>query len=172
MTQPPAEQPRRIPLDELTSDALDQLYGDLEGARYRAELLEHRQVRHRARFEKAEAELENARNSFPHGIKPALCKALAGADQRALGRLPIPDRTRYAEQADAVLRLMGWREKQLIGQHQEALQMLREAEAAIERVRVVVADLCEEPHPSHDHVCPDDVRRAVRAALDPQEPQP
>lgn len=34
MTQPAAEQPRRIPLDELTSDALDQLYAERD--RYRA----------------------------------------------------------------------------------------------------------------------------------------
>jgi hypothetical protein len=41
------------------------------------------------------------------------------------------------------------------------------AEAAIERVRGAVEALCHEPHPSHDHVCPDDVRKAVRAALQP-----
>ena len=45
------------------------------------------------------------------------------------------------------------------------------AEAAIERVRALADRLCREPHPSHDHECPDDVREYIRAALDPQEPQ-
>lgn len=40
------------------------------------------------------------------------------------------------------------------------------AEAAIERVRGAVDAFCHEPHPSHDHVCPDDVRKVVLAALD------
>ncbi|MEU2180252.1 hypothetical protein [Streptomyces thermolilacinus] len=40
------------------------------------------------------------------------------------------------------------------------------AEAAIDRVRATVDDLCREPHPEHDHVCPGDVRRYVLAALD------
>jgi hypothetical protein len=47
------------------------------------------------------------------------------------------------------------------------------AEVAIVRVREALDDLCEEPHPSHDHVCPDDVRRRILAALDePKEPRP
>lgn len=37
MTQPAAEQPRRIPLDELTSDALDQLYAELDRLRARVQ---------------------------------------------------------------------------------------------------------------------------------------
>jgi hypothetical protein len=40
----------------------------------------------------------------------------------------------------------------------------------VERVRAVVRAeldyLCREPHPSHDHVCPDDVRRSVLRALE------
>ncbi|NUK22045.1 hypothetical protein [Streptomyces lunaelactis] len=40
------------------------------------------------------------------------------------------------------------------------------AQAAIERVRDALNSLCADPHPGHDHVCPDDVRAAVRAALD------
>jgi hypothetical protein len=46
----------------------------------------------------------------------------------------------------------------------------RRAETALNRVRAALDDLCDEPHPSHDHVCPDDVRRHVLAALD--EPAP
>lgn len=44
----------------------------------------------------------------------------------------------------------------------------------VERVRAVVRAeldyLCREPHPSHDHVCPDDVRRSVLRALESEEP--
>jgi hypothetical protein len=53
-----------------------------------------------------------------------------------------------------------------------ALDRARRAEAALDRVRAAVDDLCHEPHPSHDHICPDDVRRHVLAALDkPKEQQ-
>lgn len=44
-------------------------------------------------------------------------------------------------------------------------QQLREA---IARVHAELISLCREPHPSHDHVCPDDVRRTILAALDDQ----
>ncbi|WP_206315668.1 hypothetical protein, partial [Streptomyces sp. C1-2] len=81
------------------------------------------------------AEMENARRSFPNGVRPALCKALAAADQRNIGRLPIPDRKRYTEQADAVMRLMGWRENQLNGQYLDTLKALRAAEASQGAVR-------------------------------------
>lgn len=44
----------------------------------------------------------------------------------------------------------------------------------VERVRAVVRAeldyLCRKPHPSHDHVCPDDVRRSVLRALESEEP--
>ncbi len=44
------------------------------------------------------------------------------------------------------------------------------AEAAIARVHEAVDKLCREPHPGHDHVCPDDVRKAVLGALaEPKE---
>ncbi|MFG2747238.1 hypothetical protein ACGFY0_45305, partial [Streptomyces chartreusis] len=43
------------------------------------------------------------------------------------------------------------------------------AEAALERVRAYAVRLDIEPHPGHDHVCPDDVRRAIEAALDEQQ---
>jgi hypothetical protein len=52
----------------------------------------------------------------------------------------------------------------------EQKQRADHAEAANARVRTAVDDLCHEPHPSHDHVCPDDVRRTLLAAL--PEPAP
>ncbi|KUH38406.1 MULTISPECIES: hypothetical protein [Streptomyces] len=48
-----------------------------------------------------------------------------------------------------------------------------ELEAALDRVRATVTDLCDEPHPDHDHLCPDDVRRYVLDAIDgPARPAP
>jgi hypothetical protein len=38
--------------------------------------------------------------------------------------------------------------------------------AQLDRVLAAVDSLCREPHPTHDHVCPDDVRNAVRAAIE------
>jgi hypothetical protein len=46
-----------------------------------------------------------------------------------------------------------------------------EPQAAIARVRATVDELCRDPHPGHDHVCPDDVRKAVHAALDQPKEQ-
>jgi hypothetical protein len=44
------------------------------------------------------------------------------------------------------------------------------AEAAIARVHAYLISLCRGLHPSHDHLCPDDVRRSILNALDqPQE---
>ena len=45
------------------------------------------------------------------------------------------------------------------------------AEQQLARVLAAVDSLCREPHPSHDHVCPDDVRNAVRAALNTTKEQ-
>ncbi|MEH0442482.1 hypothetical protein QA811_02105 [Streptomyces sp. B21-102] len=42
---------------------------------------------------------------------------------------------------------------------------LRESEGALLRVLAAVEKLAVEPHPSHDHLCPDDVLKAVRDAL-------
>lgn len=55
----------------------------------------------------------------------------------------------------------------------EAVQRAETAEAALDRVRATVNDLCDEPHPTHDHICPDDVRRYVLDVLDgPAQPAP
>jgi hypothetical protein len=58
MTQPDTD---RIPLDELTSDALDQLYAELEAVRHEVEMRQHRETRHRARIERAEAAIGRVR---------------------------------------------------------------------------------------------------------------
>jgi len=89
----------------------------------------------RQRAEQAAAELEDVRRSFPMGVKPALVKTLAAVDGQAYGRLPVAARKRYREQADAVLRLMGWHEKQLIQQLEDALKALRDAKDANAELR-------------------------------------
>ncbi|MFF9632955.1 hypothetical protein ACF1GQ_28900, partial [Streptomyces fradiae] len=56
---------------------------------------------------------------------------------------------------------------------QSILPDLWAAQAAVDRVRDVVNDLCGEPHPGHDHICPNDIRRYVLDAIDgPVRPQP
>ena len=41
-----------------------------------------------------------------------------------------------------------------------------QAEAAVARVRELADRLCQEPHPTHDHLCPDGLRTELLAALD------
>lgn len=52
----------------------------------------------------------------------------------------------------------------------EADQAWREraekAETAAARARALADRWCHEPHPTHDHSCPDDLRRELLAALD------
>ncbi|MEU5974379.1 hypothetical protein [Streptomyces sp. NPDC047315] len=44
------------------------------------------------------------------------------------------------------------------------------AQAALARVRTALARLCDDvPHPGHDHLCPDDIQRAIENALDEQQ---
>ncbi|MEK9524053.1 hypothetical protein MIU24_32470 [Streptomyces venezuelae] len=117
--------PDRPGLDQLTSDQLDRLYAERDQCQAHAEQLA--------------AELENVRRSFPMGVKPALVKTLAAVDGHAYGRLGVAERKRYREQADAVLRLMGWREKQLTDQRKDVLQALRATEATLTAVRDVLA---------------------------------
>lgn len=40
------------------------------------------------------------------------------------------------------------------------------AEAAVDRVRHALDEMCREPHPNHDHLCPEDVRRDVLKVID------
>ena len=88
--------------------------------------------------------------------------------------LRITDSRNFDTQiADAVLAVVQPELDRAERLHQAHLEVERRlaveaqtAQAAIERVRRVVDELSLEPHPSHDHVCPDDVRKTVFAALD------
>lgn len=73
--------------------------------------------------------------------------------------LATPDERRIVNDfADAVLAVILPHGKFLGDQ-------LRESEGALLRVLAAVEQLGNEPHPSHDHPCPDDVLKAVRDAL-------
>lgn len=83
----------------------------------------------------------------------------------------------YLAYADAVLNVRDAELEQLRREH-AALKRAHVAlaeqagrdQAAIARVHAYLIRLCDEPHPSHDHLCPDDVRRTILNALDqPQE---
>ncbi|MEU9606171.1 hypothetical protein [Streptomyces sp. NPDC048057] len=55
------------------------------------------------------------------------------------------------------------------GRAETAEVRAEKAEAAIDRVRTALARLCDDvPHPGHDHLCPDDIQRAIEDALDEQ----
>lgn len=47
-----------------------------------------------------------------------------------------------------------------------------DAQAALARVRTYARTLSAEPHPAHDHVCPDDIRAGLLAALNGPPPGP
>lgn len=49
---------------------------------------------------------------------------------------------------------------------------LIKASAALARVRALADGLTAEPHPTHDHLCPDGVARQILAALDGEAPEP
>lgn len=97
---------------------------------------------HKLRADRLKAELEHAKG------------ALAG-DSEAMAAF-------MADHAKVVERL---REQNRIA-HRAAEQ----AEAALDRVHALAEHWSHEPHPTHDHPCPDDLRRELLAALDSQSP--
>ncbi|MGA5767430.1 hypothetical protein ACPC36_08100 [Streptomyces pseudogriseolus] len=47
----------------------------------------------------------------------------------------------------------------------EHLKQMAEFDMALTRVRALVDSWCNEPHPSHDHLCPDGVREDIHKAI-------
>jgi hypothetical protein len=137
----------RIRLDDLTSNDLDQLYDRLAKAEQEAEdsiaAATRLTVLVGKRSEKAEKAAKNHR-SRADTAETELRVLREGL--RANGADPTQIQNLWAQ---IRLRNRQWRtEKQ-----------------RIDRVRAAVDKLCHEPHPSHDHVCPDDVRKAILDAL-------
>ncbi|TMS00155.1 hypothetical protein [Nonomuraea basaltis] len=93
---------------------------------------------HKLHADRLKAELEHAKG------------ALAG-DSEAMAAF-------MADHAKVVERL---RERNSMSQ-----RAVDRAEAAIDRVHALAERLGREPHPTHDHLCPDDLRRELLAALD------
>jgi len=67
--------------------------------------------------------------AFPAGLRNELAKAIHHATRPAIryGRLPHADREKLVAQADAVMGVVGWRERQLTELYQETLRQLNEA---------------------------------------------
>ncbi|QTU45619.1 hypothetical protein F3K20_12755 [Streptomyces scabiei] len=163
----------RLTVDTINSDQLDALYDRVANAEKeaddsvaaatrlvgivgkRAEKAEKAVKNHRSRVDTAETELRVLR-----------------AGLRANGADPTQIQNLWAQ---IRLRNRQWRDEK---QRVEAASRVgtrymvaaEKAEAAIARVHEAVDKLCREPHPGHDHVCPDDVRKAVLGALaEPKE---
>lgn len=139
---PPA--PDRLTVGTITSDALDAL-------QLRAARMEHatKQAAELAvRLEDAERDAEqHARNTETVARERESYRQAWKEAQRM--------RAKAEQRAEAASRLGT--------QYMTAAEL---AEAAIARVHAAVEQLCVDPHPGHDHVCPDDVSKAVLAALD------
>lgn len=120
----------------------------------------------RERAEKAEQEAEHRRLAYN------AANAMAGVHKRRADRLK-------AELEHAKGALAGDSEAMaaFMADHAEVLARAREqrdmwqrateqAEAAIDRAHALAQRWAHEPHPTHDHLCPDDLRRDLLAALD------
>jgi hypothetical protein len=114
-----------------------------------------------------------AASPTPPTLRDLYAAAIASYDH-AVGQATDPAPTGHHHgQADAVLAVRDaelervradrdrWRQRA-----EKRAARYEEIEAAEQRVRAQLDDLCREPHPSHDHVCPDDVRRYILRALD------
>ncbi|MFF9910640.1 hypothetical protein [Streptomyces sp. NPDC013457] len=100
MTDPtPAEPARRHTVDTLTDPELTRLYSELEAAKYDAEMRQHREVRHRARAERAEAALERVRKAL-HAISIDIGRHRGTSDPEMLAyRLGLIDADRQLRAA-------------------------------------------------------------------------
>ncbi|OII64612.1 hypothetical protein BJP40_19940 [Streptomyces sp. CC53] len=171
------ESPRRPHLDQMTDDDLDALYARLEA------LEEPAPASLRDQYATAiHADLNAHKGRLDQGllgIVPRLTDAVLAVRDTEMQQLrdeteqlradcqrwadcaASAEKTRRAHAADA-----DQYEAQLRARLTAAEQRAERAEAALDRVRAALDDLCDEPHPSHDHLCPDDIRARIRAAVD------
>ena len=113
----------------------------------------------KARAQVAEAELATLREGEePHADEAAIATP---AQWIWLWNRATPERR--LEVAEQIQESAARADRCFMGNHEGRLA---DIEPAIARVHAYLISLCAEPHPSHDHVCPDDVRRDVLAALD------
>jgi hypothetical protein len=119
-------------------------------------------------------------------LRPLVTAEQAAADARPATRITVHDdatsaavrpllddldtlRVR-AEQAEDLLRIAHETSNRSESEREHAAQRAEQAEAAVARVRGYARTLTAEPHPIHDHECPDDVRAAILSALDGPSP--
>jgi chromosome segregation ATPase len=135
----------------MTDDDLDRLHRELD--RLRAELDAAKQFARSCAKDTEKALKRQTRAKLHADLLQAELDTLREGI-RELGGDPTQVQNLWVQ---IRLRNRQWRDEQ---------QRAERVEAALDRVRATVDDLCDEPHPGHDHVCPDDVRRYVLAALD------
>ncbi|WP_060880606.1 hypothetical protein [Streptomyces scabiei] len=142
----------RLTVDTINSDQLDALYDRVATAEQEADdsvaAASRLTVLVGKRAEKAEKAAKNQRHRAD--IAETELRVLR-AGLRANGADPTQIQNLWAQ---IRLRNGQWRDEK----------------RRVDRVRAAVDKLCREPHPGHDHVCPDDVRKAVLDALaEPKE---
>lgn len=178
MTQPDTEQPRRIPLDELTSDALDQLYAERD--ELRAELAgrdeEARERWIQKQLDETGLKAMDFRNGMIMEIQPAreLVAHWVGAARAMLGdapnytETPIEMEVKVGESPERFAFVL-----QRVGKltphqaRQQAEQRAERAEAAIESVRALAERIRTAPHHWGNDAC----AAHIRAALDEHQEQ-
>lgn len=108
--------------------------------------------------------------------EPGLRERLAGRRGDYAAALaqsfPGPDSTRLDRMTDALIAVADQEHTALKRAHVALAEQAGKDQAAIARVHAVLISLCREPHPSHGHLCPDDVRRTILDALDQPQEQP
>ena len=130
----------RHTVDTITDDALDQLYAQLD------EL--HQEINAAGT---ALADMARKRNEQMDRAEQAEAKA-----------------ERYNRAAVSAAALSHAANEKLRRNNAWLSSRVRELEQRVDRVRAVVEALCDEPHPAHDHICPDNVRKAIRDAIEEQ----
>lgn len=96
--------------------------------------------------------------------------ALAGADT---GACPTPETHNWGcgcptDESAALPKPRHWRGTD----GDDITEAYMDAQATLARVRRFARALSAEPHPAHDHVCPDDIRAGILSALRPPSPTP
>lgn len=178
------QQPARHTADTITDNDLDELYAEREQllAELDGRSEEARERWIQKQLDETGLKSMDFRNGMTMDIEPArdMVAQWVGAARAMLGDAP-----NYTETPiEMVVKVAEAPERfaftlQRVGKltphqaRQAAEQRAEKAEAANARVRSLADDLCFEEHPGHDHLCPDDVRDIIRAALDePKEPTP
>lgn len=156
---------------EAADDAVRELEADRDEWRQRAQNREAAHRRASDRATKAEGTIERVRGAERigdalaavaeyDGLTPAAAQAHAAfADAADSARARLDEQARDHAIALAVV------EKRAETASRIGTRYLARAEQLVAAVRKFADGLATEPHPSHDHVCPDDVREDLLAVV-------